>query len=244
MTIDWWTLGIQTVNVVILVWLLQRFFWRPVAAIIEQRRTAARRILAEADDKRSAAQAVLAEVEHARAGIAEEREAVLKVAEQEAEQVRAKRLDDARAEADLLRAAAKSAIEAERQAAEKAWSERASRLAVAIAERLASRLDGPAVRAAFLDWLLKEIHALPDPTRQAVAADGTTLEAVSATPLAPSDQERYRKLIGEAFGNDPTIAFETDPALIAGLELRGPHLLVRNSWRADLDRILAELADG
>jgi len=29
MTIDWWTLGIQTVNVVILIWLLERFFWRP-----------------------------------------------------------------------------------------------------------------------------------------------------------------------------------------------------------------------
>ena len=38
MTIDWWTLGIQTVNVVVLVWLLQHFFWRPVAAMIEQRR--------------------------------------------------------------------------------------------------------------------------------------------------------------------------------------------------------------
>ena len=34
MTIDWWTLGIQAVNVVILVWLLGRFFWRPVAAMI------------------------------------------------------------------------------------------------------------------------------------------------------------------------------------------------------------------
>ena len=41
MTIDWWTLGIQTVNVIILIWLLGRFFWRPVAAMIEQRRAAA-----------------------------------------------------------------------------------------------------------------------------------------------------------------------------------------------------------
>ena len=28
MTIDWWTLGLQTINVAILVWLLKRFFWR------------------------------------------------------------------------------------------------------------------------------------------------------------------------------------------------------------------------
>ena len=37
MTIDWWTLGIQTVNVVILVWLLGRFFWRPLAAMNRRR---------------------------------------------------------------------------------------------------------------------------------------------------------------------------------------------------------------
>jgi F-type H+-transporting ATPase subunit b len=30
-TIDWWTLGLQAVNVLILIWLLGYFFWRPVA---------------------------------------------------------------------------------------------------------------------------------------------------------------------------------------------------------------------
>ena len=34
MTIDWWTLGLQTVNVIALVWLLGRFFWRPLAGMI------------------------------------------------------------------------------------------------------------------------------------------------------------------------------------------------------------------
>jgi F-type H+-transporting ATPase subunit b len=33
-----------------------------------------------------------------------------------------------------------------------------------------------------------------------------------------------------------------DPTLIAGLELRGPHFVVANSWRADLAKILADLA--
>ena len=183
MTIDWWTLGIQTVNVVILVWLLGRFFWRPVAAMIEQRRAAAQRILAEAEAKRSQATAALAEIERTRAGFAREREAILAAAHEAAEQARTARLDEAAKEAASLEAAAKAAIEKEKAAADKAWAERASRLAVEIAERLAARLDGPAVRAAFLDWLLKEIRALPEPVRQAVAANGVALEAISATPL-------------------------------------------------------------
>jgi F-type H+-transporting ATPase subunit b len=242
MTIDWWTLGIQTVNVAILIWLLKRFFWRPVAAMIEQRRDEAQRTLAEAEAKGGQATAALADIERVRAGFTKEREAILAAAHEAAEQARTVLLEAAAAEAASLEAAAKAAIEKEKQAAEKAWTERSSRLAVDIAERLAARLDGTAVRAAFLDWLIKEVGALPDAARQAVAANGTTLEAISATPLDPADQERYRGLIGAAFGSHPQIAFKTDPALIAGLELHGPHLVVSNSWHADLTQILADLS--
>jgi F-type H+-transporting ATPase subunit b len=242
MTIDWWTLGIQTVNIVILVWLLGRFFWRPVASVIEQRRATAQRTLAEADAKRSEATAALAEIERTRAGFAQERDAILTAAREAAEQARTARLAEAAKEAASLEAAAKAQIEKDKKAADKAWVERASRLAVDIAQRLAARLDGPAVRGAFLDWLLSEIRRLPEAARRAVSANGVALEAVSATPLEIADQERYRTQIGEAFGGHPQIAFTADSTLIAGLELRGPHLVVSNSWRADLNQILADIA--
>jgi F-type H+-transporting ATPase subunit b len=244
MTIDWWTLGIQTVNVVILVWLLGRFFWRPMVAMIEQRRAAAQKIVAEAEAKRSQAITALAEIERTRAGFAQERDAILAAAHEAAERVRTARLDEVEKETADLHAVAQAAIEKEKESADKAWTERASRLAVEIAHRLIARLDGQAVRAAFLDWLLEEIRTLPDPARQAVAANGVELEAISATPLEPADQERYRGLIAEAFGAHPQIAFKADPALIAGLELRGPHFVVNNSWRADLTKIVADLTHG
>ncbi len=242
MTLSRWTLGIQTVNVVILIWLLGRFFWRPVAGMIEQRRAAAQRLLADAQARQSEAAAVLAEIEQRRAGFAQEREAVLAAAHEAAERAAAARLDEAARQAAALAEAAKAAVEAGRTAAEAALAERASRLAVDIAERLAARLDGAAVRAAFLDWLLQAIRTLPEPARQAVATNGATLEAVSASELDPADQARARELIGTAFGAHPPIAFAADPSLIAGLELHGPHLVVRNSWRADLARILADLS--
>ena len=241
MTLSWWTLGIQTVNVAILIWLLGRFFWRPVAAMIEQRRAMAQRIVAEAEAKRGEATAALAEIERTRDGFAQEREAILSKAHEAAEQERATRLAEAEKEARSLEDAMKTTIAREKQAVDKAWAERASRLAVDIAERLAARLDGPAVRAAFLDWLVKEIRALPAPARQAAAAEGVTLEATSATALVPADQDRYREQIGAAFGVHPQIVFKADSALIAGLELQGPHFVVSNSWRADLTKILSGL---
>ena len=62
MSIDWWTLGFQTVNVIVLVWLLQRFFWRPVAAMIEQRRSVTAKALAAAKDAQEKAATAMAEI--------------------------------------------------------------------------------------------------------------------------------------------------------------------------------------
>ncbi len=242
MTIDWWTLGFQAVNVVILIWLLGHFFWRPVAAMIAKRRDTAQKTLADAEAKRAEAAAALAEITQTRAGFAQERDAILKAAQKTAEQAQARALSDAAKAAAALEAAAKAAIAREQEAAEHAWIERASRLAVDIARRLAARLEGPQVTGIFLDWLLKEIHNLPEAARQAVAASGATLEASTATMLAPAEQQRYGKLIGEAFGASLPVAFKVAPDLVAGLELRGPHLVVANSWRADLNRILADIA--
>jgi len=241
MTLSWWTLGIQTINVVILIWLLGRFFWLPVAAMIEQRRVTAQRIVAEAGAKRSEATAALTEIERTRAGFARERETILTEAHEAAKRERVTRLAEAEKEARSLESDMKATIAKEKQAVDKAWADRASRLAVDIAERLAARLDGPAVRAAFLDWLVKEIRALPTPARQSAAAEGVTLEATSATALVPAEQDRYRELIGAALGVHPQIVFKADSALIAGLELQGPHFVVSNSWRADLTKILSGL---
>jgi F-type H+-transporting ATPase subunit b len=242
MILDWWTLGIQTVNVVILIWLLGRFFWRPVAAMIQQRRAAAQQMLAEAEAKRGQAAAALAEIEQTRAGFATERAAILAAAHDAAEQARTARLAAAATEAASLKAAALAAIETQNAEAEKAWTDRAGRLAVEIAGRLVGRLDGPAVRAAFLDGLVKEIQALPEAARRAATADGVTLEAISATPIEAAEQARYREVMDEAFGASPQLVFKVEPALVAGLELRGPHFVVSNSWRADLARILEELS--
>ena len=243
MTIQWWTVGLQAVNVTILVWLLARFFWRPVAGIIEQRRAAAIQVLAEAETKRNEANDALVEIQRIRSGFDKEREAIIAAAHVSAEQERKALLVSAAKDVAALEASARMRIEKERHAAEQAWVERASRLAVEIAKRLVSRLEGPAAGAAFLDVLLREIRALPEPVRKAMAGDGVVLEAVSATPLQPVDQQRQRQLIAEAFGASPEITFKEDPGLIAGLELHGPHLVIKNSWRADLAKILADLAD-
>jgi F-type H+-transporting ATPase subunit b len=242
MKIDWWTLGFQATNVIVLVWLLQHFFWRPIAAMIAQRRSTTEKALADAKATQDHADAALADIVATRAGFAHEHAALLAAARKEADIARTTLLDSAAREATAHTEAAHAATLAEHDAAEAAWSGHASRLAVQIAGRLAARLQGAAVDGAFLDWLLASIRALPAPARQSASAEPGGMEAVSAEALPAAEQDRYRKLIAEAFGGQPHLTFKADPALIAGIELHGPHFALSNSWRADLGEILKDVS--
>ncbi|MEB3418733.1 hypothetical protein ACFSDD_18855 [Salipiger marinus] len=241
MTFDVWTLGFQAVNVLVLVWLLHRLFWRPVAAMIATRQAAAATLLDEAGAKRAEAEAALAGIAATRAGLAAERDAMLDRARQDAAAARETLLAEAQAEAEALHDTAKAArIRAAATLKAHAMDE-AQMLAVTIASRLVARLDGPATEAAFLGWLVQGLAALSGPERAALAAED--LELVSATEQGIPAQERIRAALATVFGAPVVFALPTDPALIAGLELHAPHFSLRNSWRADLARIAAALGE-
>ena len=244
MNFDWWTLGFQTINVFVLVWLLGHFFWRPVAGIIAQRRAQANEIMAEAVARRAEAAAALDEISRVRAGFAQERDAMIKAARDDAERLRAEQLAKAAHEVEALTAAAAQAAERVRKDAEKSWQASATRLAVDIAGHLAARLDSAAIRDVFLDWLIVEIAKLPDSARAAAAQPGACFEAISATALSATEEATVRRRVASALGAEPAISFRTDPALIVGLELHGPGIVVTNSWRADLSRILEGIDNG
>ena len=242
MQIDWWTLGIQAINIAILIWLLGRFFWRPVATMIAERRALAEQGLAEAAAKQQAAEAALAEIAKTREGFSSERAALLEAAQTEAVALQNATLAETRTQIDALNAQQASDREKSRTEAEAQLRAQASQLALTIAQRLAARLDGAAVQEAFLNWLLAEIRALPDATRQAVIAGDIALDLVSASDLDAEAQGRIAAQIEAGFGGKVQLAFRSDPALIAGFELIGPHLVLRNSWAADLAQIEASLA--
>ena len=238
MTIDWWTLGFQTVNVLVLIWLLQRFFWRPVAAMIALRATTAQKAIDDANAKVAEAKAALADIEKTRQGFAKERQKILDDAHKASEQEHAARLADAEKDVAALNEAAKAQADKDAATTEKLWTDKAGTLAVQIAGRLLDGLDGAALHGVFLDRLMRQLHD----TKQVIAADRSALEVVSAAALDPSEQAKTSTALLNALKTQPDIKFKVDASLIAGLELRAPHVVVSNSLHADLDRILLELS--
>jgi F-type H+-transporting ATPase subunit b len=244
MHINWWTLAFQTVNVLVLIWILGRFFFRPVADIVVKRQEDANKLLADAAAARHEAADARADVDKIRTEIGSERDKLITEARKSAQIEKANLLAQASQEIAKLRSEAKAAIAQDRIAAEQAIIARASELSVEIAQRLLGRLPSKIALSAFLDGICQEVRALPSEARKSftssTAADHA-IEVVTAAPLSEEENGHVRDVLKVAFGSELPFEFRADAALIAGIELHSHHAVVRNSWRADLDRIREEL---
>src|SRR5476651_1498705 len=102
MLIDWFTVGAQVLNFLILVWLMRRFLYRPILQAIDAREKRIAAELADADAKKAEASKERDEFEHKNEEFDRQRAALLSKATEEVKAERQRLLDDARKAADAL----------------------------------------------------------------------------------------------------------------------------------------------
>src|SRR5450755_417344 len=110
MLIDWFTIGAQALNFLILVWLLKRFLYKPILHAIDAREKRIAAELADADAKKAEAKKDRDEFQHKIEEFDQQRAALLSKATDEAKAVRQRLLDEARKAADALSARRSEAL--------------------------------------------------------------------------------------------------------------------------------------
>ncbi|PEQ11592.1 hypothetical protein B2G71_15800 [Novosphingobium sp. PC22D] len=241
MQIDWWTLGLQTVNLLVLLWLLARFLFRPMAAMVARRQADTDRLLDSARAARDEAEAAKAAAVAARAAADAERAGIIAAAQKDAEAQREAILDKARQEAQAHIADAEDRIGRMQDDADARIGHRASVLATDIAARLLAQPGARLPLSAFLGGLVQALAGLPDAAREAIGAGDDAPVLVSARPLGEADLAACHAAIAEALGREVALKTEVDPDLIAGLRFTSASVEVNANLRDDLARILAGL---
>jgi F-type H+-transporting ATPase subunit b len=243
MRIDWWTLALQTINVLILVWILARFFYRPVADIVAKRQAAAAKLLTDAAAAQAAIDADKASNAAVRAGFAAEREKILADARKQAETDRDALLKKAAETAATQRAENESVLTHDRKMMEQAMIARAGALAVDIAQRLLETLPPGLSVTTFLGALPDQVAALPSKSREllANAARASGLDVTTAAPLDAPQKAECQTLIEGLLSTKTKLTFHPDPALIAGIEIHSDTITLKNNWKDALSRILQQL---
>lgn len=244
MRFDWWTLALETLNFGVLVWLLHRFLYRPVLRIVDRRRAEIDKRRAEAEAATGEAKAELAGIERQRAALAAERDAALKAAAAESERAAKDRIAKAEQEAKAVLEDARHTLARERDAALAEVRRAALDLGSDIARRLLAELPAKVRAEAWLDRLDRRIADMPAGEREALAhqvANGIELVVATAAALPAESADAWRARLQATLGKGVKLAFEADPKLVAGAELRFPNAVIGYSWHDMIASIRAEI---
>jgi F-type H+-transporting ATPase subunit b len=246
--LDLTTFALEVLNFLVLVWLLQRFLYRPVMDVIERRRAEQDQTVAAAQSLQTEAQALKADYEQRLARAGEDRDRALAALDAEIAAERSKRLAAVAADEKAERERLQSLATREREQQDAERERRALALGARFTARLLDRLAGPALEASLVDLALADLPTLPadrlDDLRGALAAADSAVEVATAHPLPPARRDAVARALEAVAGKPVTPAFVEDPALKAGLRVRAGAWVLMANLRDELAYFAAGVDHG
>ena len=223
MLIDWFTVGAQALNFIILVWLLKRFLYRPILNAVDAREKRIAAELADADAKKAEAQEERDEYQHKNEEFDQQRAALLSKATDEAKAERQRLLDDARKAADALSAKRQEALRSDAQNLNQAIRRRTQQEVFAIARKALTDLATVSLEERVSEAFIRRLRTIDGKAKEGIAAALKTASepAVmrSAFDLPEAQRAAIQKALNETFSAEVPVRFETAPDLISGIEL-------------------------
>lgn len=221
--IDWFTIGAQALNFIILIWLMKRFLYQPILHAIDEREKRIAQELADADATRNEAQKERDEFQQKNAEFDQQRAALLRRATDEAKGERERLLSEARKAADDLSATRKDALKREHQEITEEISRRTQDEVFAIARKALTDLADTDLEQRMSHVFTQRLRELSDESKARLAGalksspEPAIVRSVFHLPAEASTA--IQKALNETFSADIPLRFETTPRLVGGIEL-------------------------
>jgi F-type H+-transporting ATPase subunit b len=223
MLIDWFTVGAQALNFIILVWLLKRFLYKPVLSAIDAREQRIAHASADADRRTSEVQTARDELHAERKAFDDQRDALLAKARLDAKAQGERLLSGARQAAESLTSRQNAVLLAE--ATE--LSDRLARLAAVeslnIARSALKDLADVDLEERISGVFAHRLRGMDPKTREAFGMSlkrGEGVPAVvSSFDLSDREKATIQTAVNETFSTAIPLHFETSSRGIAGIEL-------------------------
>ncbi len=223
MLIDWFTVGAQALNFIILVWLLKRFLYKPILDAIDAREQRIANELAGAAAKQAEAQQECDEFQRKNELFDRQRAELLSRATSDAATERQKLLDEARAAADTLSAKRQETLRNDAHNLNQALSRRTQDEVFAIARKTLTDLAGADLEQRMCEVFTQRLRVLSGSAKETLTAalKTATQPAIvrSAFDLPATEQNAIQTAVNETFSADTPLRFETSPDLVSGIEL-------------------------
>jgi len=223
MLIDWFTVGAQALNFVVLIWLMKRYLYKPILHAIDVREKGIAAKLADAEAKRADAQTERDSFQRKNQEFDAQRAALVARATDEASAERRRLLDEARRAADGLSARRQETLKNDARNLNHAICHLAQQEVFAIARKALGDLA-----TATLEERMGEVFTrrLREMDVQAKACLGRALRTASdaalvrtAFDLPEAQRATIKNALNETFSADVRVRFEAAPDRVSGIEL-------------------------
>lgn len=222
MLIDWFTVGAQVLNFLILVWLMKRFLYKPILSAIGAREKRIAKELADADAKKAEAQKERDEFQQKNEEFDQERAALLSKVTDEAKTERQRLLDEARQAADALSAKRQESLANDARNLNQAITRRAQEEVFAIARKVLTDLATTSLEERLSEVFTRRLRELNGEAKHLLAeALKTAAEPAlvrSAFDLPADQRVAIQNTLNETFSAEVRVRFETAPDLVSGIE--------------------------
>jgi F-type H+-transporting ATPase subunit b len=223
MLIDWFTVGAQVLNFLILGWLMKRFLYKPILNAIDAREARIARELADADATKAEAKKERDEFQQKNEEFDEQRVALLSKATDEAKIERERLLDEARKAADTLSSMRRESLANDARNLNQAITRRTQDEVFAIARKALTDLATANLEERMGEVFTRRLRELNGEAKQVLAeALKTAAEPAlvrSAFDLPADQRAAIQNTLNETFSAEVRVRFETAPDLVSGIEL-------------------------
>ncbi len=223
MLIDWFTVGAQALNFVVLVWLMKRFLYKPILDAIDQREKGIATSLADAKSKMAEARHERDEFHRKNEALDQQRQALLAQAAKDADAERQRLIDEARQAAKALAKQGQDALQGQAQRLSQDLARRTQDEVFAIARQALADLASTSLEARAAEVFASRLLAMGSADKQGLAQALSTSKAPalvrSAFDLPGAQRAAIQKAANETFSTDVQLRFETAPELVGGIEL-------------------------
>ena len=221
MLIDWFTVGAQILNFLVLAWLLKRFLYKPVLDAIAAREIRIAAELADAATTRTAAERERGEFQRKSAALNEQRDAILSGAAGEAKSQREALLAQAHQAADALRVQYETGLRNDQMSLSREITRMAQAEVFAIARKALADLAAADLEDRMGAAFTRRLREMSSQMKESLAlALKKSSESVlrSAFDIPAAQRATIQEALGDIFATDVHLRFETSPDTVCGIE--------------------------
>ncbi len=223
MLIDWFTVGAQVLNFVLLVWLMKRFLYQPVLDAIATREKRIADQIADAARQQAQATAERKTLADKNTAFDQQRAGLLEQARTDAK-AETKRLEnEARQAATALATQREQALATQAAHLQQLIAGRAAQEVFAVARKTLTELANVDLESRMVEVFTRYLNGLPAAAKDQFAtalkqsADAAVVR--SHFDLAPAQQAAIQEAINIAFSAGVPLRFETAASTVCGIEL-------------------------